>query len=185
LRIGDSATQIQTIKDIKVKEGRTGTLVFVSVQHEIFVTDVRTLVEEMDLVYRGHPTPGAPLPPAIDPPESPEWIFEIIADPVMLFRYSALTLNTHRIHYDREYAVNEEDYQGLVVHGPLTATLLMDLLGRVLPEARVKHVKFRATRPLFESDPFRIEGKREGDEALLWAVDSRGALAMVCEVTFE
>ncbi len=185
LCIGDSARQVQTVKDITLKEGRTGTLVFVSVQHEIFVSDARTMVEEMDLVYRDNPAPNAPPPPAMDPPGGAEWISEITPDPVMLFRYSALTLNTHRIHYDREYALNEEGYQGLVVHGPLTATLLMDLLRRELPEARVKHVRFRATRPLFDNDPFRLEGKSESDGALLWAVDSVGRLAMTCEVVLE
>ena len=185
LSIGDSARQVQTVKDITLKEGRTGVLVFVSVQHEIFVSDARTMVEEMDLVYRDHPQPDAPPPPAVDPPGGAEWISEIRPDPVMLFRYSALTLNTHRIHYDREYALNEEGYQGLVVHGPLTATLLVDLLRRELPKARVKQVRFRATRPLFDNDPFRLEGNTEGDGALLWAVDSVGRLAMTCEVALE
>lgn len=186
LLIGDSARQVQTVKDITVKEGRwSGPLVFVSVQHEIFVSDVRTMVEEMDLVYRDNPKPDAPPPPATAPPGGAEWISEIKPDPVMLFRYSALTLNTHRIHYDRDYAMNEEGYQGLVVHGPLTATLLMDLLRRELPEARVRHVRFRATRPLFDNDPLRLEGKKDGDGALLWAVDSVGRLAMTCEVELE
>jgi 3-methylfumaryl-CoA hydratase len=182
LRIGDSACQKQTVKDIKIKEGRTGTLVFVNIQHEIFVGDRRSMVEEMNLVYRDYPVPGTPPPPAIEPPGGPEWILEIIPDPVMLFRYSALTQNTHRIHYDREYAMDEESYQGLVVQAPLTATLLMDFLWRSLPGVRVKHVKFRATRPLFDGKPIRLEGKRDGKEVLLWAVDSEGALAMMVEV---
>ena len=183
LRIGDSAAQKQTIKDIKVKEGRTGTLAFVSVQHEIFVDDTRAMVEEMNLVYRNYSVAGMPPPPAIEPPEGSEWILEITPDPVMLFRYSALTQNSHRIHYDREYAMNEEGYAGLVVQAPLTVTLLMDLLWRSLPGARVKHIKFRATRPLFDGKPIRLEGKRQGEEVLLSAVDSAGALAMKVGVT--
>jgi len=136
----------------------------------------------MNLVYRDHPLPGTPPPPVIEPPVGSEWISEITPDPVLLFRYSALIQISHRIHYDRDYAVNEEGYPGLVVQGPLTVTLLMDLLWRSLPGAHVKHVKFRATRPLFDGELLRLEGKRKDKEVLLWAVDSAGALAMTAEV---
>jgi 3-methylfumaryl-CoA hydratase len=91
-------------------------------------------------------------------------------------------MNTHRIHYDRAYAMNEEGYQGLVVQAPLTVTLLMDLLTRELPDARAKQINFRATRPLFDGETIRLEGKTEGDSVLLWAVDSEGALAMKVNV---
>jgi 3-methylfumaryl-CoA hydratase len=168
-----------------MKEGRSGTLVFVTVQNEIFVSADCCMVEDMNLVYRDHSTPGEPSPPSVEPPQHPDWMREIIPDPVMLFRYSALTLNTHRIHYDREYAMNEEGYKGLVVQGPLTVTLIMDLLRRELPNARIKQIEFRATRPLFDGEPIRIEGKTQEDGVLLWAVDSKGALAMKAEVVLE
>ncbi len=184
LRIGDTARLVQTVADIKLKEGKSGTLLFVTVDCEIFAGTKRTMVEEMNLVYRDHPAPNAPPPPATAPPTDPEWSVVIDPDPVLLFRYSALTGNTHRIHYDREYAMNEEGYQGLVVHGPLTATFLMDLIGREMPDARIKQTRFRATRPLFDGRPFTVEGKREERGATLWAVDPEGAMAMTMTVEF-
>lgn len=185
LKIGDSVRQVQTVKNIQIKEGRAGILVFVTVFHEMFVADKLAATEEMNLVYRDFPAPSEQPPPVVQPPQDPEWVKEINPDPVMLFRYSALTMNTHRIHYDREYAINEENYQGLLVQAPLTATLIMDLLKSELPEPHVEQIKFRATRPLFDGKPIKIEGKRVDEGALLWAVDFQGNLAMKAEVKLK
>ncbi len=185
LKIGDSVRQVQTVKNIQIKEGRVGILVFVAVFHEIFVSDELAVTEEMNLVYRDFPAPSEQLPPVIQSPQDPEWIREINPDLVMLFRYSALTMNTHRIHYDREYAINEENYQGLLVQAPLTVTLIMDLLMNELPNAHVEQINFRATRPLFDGKPIRIEGKRVDEGALLWGIDFQGALAMTVEVKLK
>ena len=124
------ATRVSTIKDIAVKQGRSGTLVFVTVRHEVSDAGGLVLADEHDIVYRGEAALAAPAIPA---PEHAQWRREIRPDPVLLFRYSAVTFNGHRIHYDHPYATQVEGYPGLVVHGPLIATLLMDLLRRNRP----------------------------------------------------
>ena len=125
------------------------------------------------------PKPGgaAPSPPA---PQHCDWQREISPDPALLFRYSALTFNAHRIHYDRPYAMNVEGYPGLVVHGPLIATLLLDLLQRNLPDAQIRNFSFKAIKPTFDLTAFKIGGSRNKDGASvqLWAKHPDGALAM-------
>ena len=111
-----------------------------------------------------------------------EFSREIVPDPVLLFRYSALTFNGHRIHYDRSYCENAEGYPGLVVHGPLTATLLMDLYLRQRPGASVSAFRFRARRPLFDIDPFSVCGVHRPGGAGLWALDHEGFVAMTAEL---
>ena len=132
------------------------------------------MVEEQDIVYRGH-SGSAPPPPA---PPSALWSRTLRPDDVLLFRYSSLTFNAHRIHYDRRYAVETEGYPGLVVHGPLIATLLLDLVHRNLPQAKVSRFSFRAISPLFDTAPFTICGHPEGNQVRLWAQNENGALAM-------
>jgi 3-methylfumaryl-CoA hydratase len=163
--------------DIKEKSGRSGPLVFVVVRHEISNADGLAVAEEHDIVYRDH-GPAAPAQPA---PADAAWDRTIEADDVFLFRYSALTFNAHRIHYDRRYATEVEGYPGLVVHGPLIATLLMDLLRRYQPMAEVARFSFRAVSPLFDTQPFVVCGKPEGRTIQLWAKDAAGNLAMSAE----
>ena len=174
---GESVTRVSRILDVHLKEGRTGPLVFVGVRHEISNAAGLALVEEHDIMYRG-PAAGVREPPSAS--ADAVWQREMLADEVLLFRYSALTFNGHRIHYDRRYATEEERYPGLVVHGPLLATLLLDLLRRNLPEARLKWVQFRAVSPLFDTAAFRICGKPEpeGRAIRLWAQNVAGGLAM-------
>jgi 3-methylfumaryl-CoA hydratase len=124
-----------------------------------------------------------PAPPQPAPGDA-RWRQEIAPDPVLLFRYSALTFNGHRIHYDRPYTTEVEGYPGLVVQGPLLATLLLELLARNAPDAEVSGFTFRARRPVFDTGPFAVEGRREGDGALLWARDNDGHLAMSAEAAF-
>ena len=135
IRVGEAIARISRIQDVTVKSGRTGPLVFVTVRHEISANNLVAMTEEHDIVYRGNPGPGNAAPPPSATPGEPTWMRMIDPDPVLLFRYSALTLNSHRIHYDRPYATGVEGYPGLVVHGPLIATLLVDLLRRHLPRA--------------------------------------------------
>jgi 3-methylfumaryl-CoA hydratase len=176
LRIGDIIVRASTIGDVSHKQGRSGELVFVLARHAVSDAAGVALTEEHDIVYRGLPSPGAAAPQAA--PSDHSWIREIHADAVMLFRYSALTFNGHRIHYDRKYVTEVEGYPGLVIHGPLIATLLMDLLRRNLPKAAVAKFTFRAVSPLFDLAPFFVCGRQDGKTVLLWAKNKDGSLAM-------
>ena len=179
IRIGETVARRATIAKIDAKHGRSGALVFVTVSYELHNAQGVALSEEQDIVYRDNPEPGivAPVPPQA--PVDAHFCREIAPDPVMLFRYSALTFNGHRIHYDRSYATEVEGYPGLVVHGPLIATLLVELLRRELPGAVVKQFDFKAVSPLFDIHPFAVCGKRETDGSVaLWARNHLGQLAM-------
>ncbi len=177
LRIGDEVTRASKIADVTVKEGRSGTLVFVKVQHEITNALGLAIVEEHDIVYRDNPTPGATAPAPQPAPEASDFSRDIVPDPVLLFRYSALTFNGHRIHYDRSYVTEVEGYPGLIVHGPLIATLLLDL-ARCNVSRPVKRFEFRAVRPLFDIHPFSVHGVQRDGALKLWARDHTGALTM-------
>jgi 3-methylfumaryl-CoA hydratase len=178
LRVGEAVTRVSTIKDVTVKEGRTGSLVFVCVRHEFSNAQGLALAEEHDIVYRDAPASDAPQPEPTPAPRDEQFSREIVPDPVLLFRYSALTFNGHRIHYDRSYVTGVEGYPGLIVHGPLIATLLMDLLRRNLPDATVQRFSFKAVRPTFDIHPFTVCGKREGSTVTLWGRDHEGWLTM-------
>lgn len=186
IRLGDTVTRVSRVAEIALKEGRAGPLVFVRVDHEISGSEGPALKEEHDIVYRDVPASG--LPPATAPsaPEGAVWRRTVAPDPVMLFRYSALTFNGHRIHYDQPYATKVEGYPGLVVHGPLIATLLMDLIRRERPEARLARFAFRAVSPLFDTATFAVEGKPspDGRTAAVWARGPGDALAMTGDATF-
>ena len=171
LRIGEAATRRSVIEDVAVKQGRSGTLCFVTVRHEIEVGGAARLTEWHDLVFREDPAPGAPSP---EPPPAPEPVdpVEVVPGETMLFRYSALTFNGHRIHYDVDYCRDMEGYPGLVVHGPLTGTLLAGLAeARMGPLSRFA---FTARAPLFAPAPFVIDGSKDR----FWARRGDGGLAM-------
>lgn len=186
LRVGDSVTRLSTIAAISQKTGRSGPLVFVKVRHEIRRGDEAAiaLAEMHDIVYRDAPRAGDAAPPPAAAPAA-AWERRIVPDDVLLFRYSALTFNSHRIHYDRRYATATEGYPGLVVHGPLLATLLLDLLRERRPERTVIRFVFRALSPLFDIDPFFVCGEpaNDGKTVRLWAKDHRGGLAMDATAT--
>ncbi len=177
LRVGDQIARETRVIDLKEKSGRSGPLVFVLVRHEISNSAGLAIAEEHDIVYRGH-AGGGPAQPA---PADAAWERTIQADDVLLFRYSALTFNAHRIHYDRRYATEVEHYPGLVVHGPLIATLLMDLLRQNMTDASVARFSFRAVSPLFDTAPFALCGKPNGGTVQLWARNAEGGLAMTAE----
>ena len=181
--IGAALTRTSTIDSVSVKEGASGRLVFVTVRHEITQGGLPAITEEHDIVYRDLPAPGAPAAAPKSAPPNPRWSRTIHPDPVLLFRYSALTFNGHRIHYDRSYVTEVEGYPGLIVHGPLIATLLVDLVRRELPGTRIARFSFRALAPLFDTDSFAVCGAPAADGATinLWAQNSRGELAMQAE----
>ncbi len=184
LRVGQALTRSSRIQDVLVKEGRTGPLVFVQVQHEIVADGALAIREEHDIVYRDLPAPGEPAPAAVPAPGDAAWARTITPDDVLLFRYSALTFNGHRIHYDRRYVTEIEGYPGLIVHGPLIATLLLDLLRRERPQARVSHFSFKAMKPLFDIAAFQVCGQPGADDKVaLWARTPDGHVAMQASAT--
>ena len=178
LKIGERMSRTSRITDVSSKEGRSGKLVFVTVRHEIANEGGVALGEEHDIVYRENPRADAPVSKPTPAPAGETFSREILPNPVLLFRYSALTFNSHRIHYDRPYVTEVEGYPGLIVHGPLIATLLVDLLRRNLPQANVHRFSFRAIRPLFDIHRFTVCGRRDGNRIALWARDQDGWLAM-------
>jgi len=189
LLVGDTLARTSTIVDVKEKSGRTGTLLFVRVRHEIRRNGAAqvALTEHHNIVYREAPRPGDVAPPPVAAPAEFAWRREVVADDVLLFRYSALTFNGHRIHYDRKYVTEVEGYPGLIVHGPLIATLLMDLLRREWPQARVSRFEFKAVRPTFDIHPFSVHGQPapDGKSVRLWGRDHEGWLTMDATATLE
>jgi 3-methylfumaryl-CoA hydratase len=179
VRAGQAINRTSRIADVRMKDGRTGPLVFVNVHHEIRAEGQLAIHEEHDIVYRDMPAPGESAPAGVPAPTNAQWTREIRPDDVLLFRYSALTFNGHRIHYDRRYVTEVEGYPGLIVHGPLIATLLLDLLRRQLPGAQVRHFSFKAMKPIFDIAPFHVCGRLDGDKTVkLWAVTPEGHIAM-------
>lgn len=185
LRVGGTYTRTSRIADVQHKEGRTGPLVFVVVRHEIGNAEGIALAEEQDLVYRDHPQPSETMPASQLATKDAKWERVVQPDDVLLFRYSALTFNAHRIHYDWRYATKVEGYPGLVVHGPLIATLLLDSVRRNMPEVEVTRFSFRAVNPLFDTAAFWVCGKPEGDAKTisLWARNESGGLATTATAT--
>lgn len=186
LRIGDRVQRESHIASISHKSGRSGDLLFVVIRHVFRNDKGLALTEEHDIVYRAAARPGEAAPAPTSAAPGAPWRREIVPDPVLLFRYSALTFNGHRIHYDRTYVTLEEGYPGLVVHGPLIATLLVDLTHRERPDARLAAFQFKAVRPTFDLHPFHLSGEPspDGQTARLWASDHEGWLTMQAEATF-
>jgi len=189
VRVGDAVERTSTIADVTEKEGRTGKLVFVKVRHEVRCNQATepAIVEFHDIVYREAKRADDVEPPPQPAPTGAAWQREIVPDDVLLFRYSALTFNGHRIHYDRKYVTEVEGYPGLIVHGPLIATLLMDLVRRNAPQADVATFRFRAVRPTFDLHPFRVNGQvqPDGKAIKLWAQDHEGWLTMDAVATLR
>lgn len=185
LVIGAQATRTSRILDVNVKQGASGPLAFVTVAHEMAIGGQMAIYEEHDIVYRDNPQPGSAPPKAKLAPVSAAWSRQIVPDSVLLFRYSALTFNGHRIHYDRGYVTGVEDYPGLIVHGPLVATLLAELLRAQMPKRRLLAFSFRAVGPLFDIAPFSVHGEPDADGCTirLWAANAQGELAMQAEAT--
>ena len=180
LTIGEAATREGKILAVKEKSGKAGKLVFVTVCYRIRQGGEVRIEEEQDIVYK-EPGPLIPEPmPLRSLPSAPTgtWVEEVTPDTVLLFRFSALTFNAHRIHYDRPYALDEEGYPGLVVHGPLTAVMLAGLTERYSPDRRIVEFTFQGRAPLFDFYPFRLMGRPEGDTVALEAQGPDGKTSM-------
>lgn len=182
IKIGDEVKRISTIKDITLKQGSTGPLVFVTVAHDIYKGETLAISEQKNIVYRDAPKNNNSSVAKMAPDDA-MWSKKVSLNSVLLFRYSALTFNGHRIHYDRDFAVNQEGYDGLVVHGPLTATLLLNLLHEQLPDAQIDNFQFRGVRPLFDHDIIHLKGRIDGQKIKLWASNNDCELAMTAEAT--
>ncbi|MEM7119223.1 MAG: MaoC family dehydratase N-terminal domain-containing protein [Chloroflexota bacterium] len=177
LRLGDYASKTSRIKSIVEKNGRSGALCFVLVEHEISVGGNVCLQEEQTIVYREPVQAGGKAAQASPAPTNADFSASHTPDPIMLFRYSALTFNGHRIHYDVDFCREHEGYPGLVVHGPLIATLLLDLFyqqGRQISE-----FSYRGRSPLFNPNPFSVHGTADGQA---WASNYAGGLAMTAQI---
>ncbi|MFO1157002.1 MAG: MaoC family dehydratase N-terminal domain-containing protein [Rhodospirillales bacterium] len=186
LRIGEHAERHSTIKDVSVKTGRTGRLVFVTVRHQVAGASGVAVIDEHDIVYREDVGAGSSGRPGTPAPAEPSYAEEVKADATMLFRYSALTFNGHRIHYDRAYATQVEGYPGLVVHGPLLATLMVDLAARSWPHRRIANFEFRGLRPIIDTDAFTVCAAPKTRDILdVWIADCHGMLAMQGQTGFS
>lgn len=179
--LGSQAEKQSTIQSITPKEGRSGKLIFVVVEHEISADGRTCLTEQQTIVYREPVQYCDSVGPAQPAPTDGEFSVTYRPDPMLLFRYSALTFNTHRIHYDVDFCRQHEVYPDLVVHGPLTATLLLDLIAHQCPEKQIASFAYRGLSPLFNPHPFSVNGKENGTA---WASDHKGGLAMSAQVTF-
>jgi 3-methylfumaryl-CoA hydratase len=187
LHVGERIRRESEIGDVSVKRGKSGTLVFVLVRHRVIGENGLALEEEHDIVYRPAPTADLPAAAPAPPPAGAPWRRVIEPDPVLLFRYSALTFNGHRIHYDHPYVTKVEGYPGLIVHGPLIATLLLDLATAHVPSEAIARFAFRAVSPLFDTAPFSVNGApaEDGRSARLWAANEMGAYAMTADLAFR
>jgi 3-methylfumaryl-CoA hydratase len=186
LRVGDEVHRESTIKEINVKQGRTGQMVFVTVNTDLTTARGLAITEEQDLVYREAAPGGTPPQPPQPAPGITVWSRVVTPDPVMLFRYSALTFNGHRIHYDLPYVTQTEGYPGLVMNGGLT-TLLVFELARTHASTPVRTISSRNVRALFVNQPITLAGEPSTDNktAKLWALNPDGALALTAEAEFR
>jgi 3-methylfumaryl-CoA hydratase len=162
LRFGESITRRAELASTAVKQGRSGEMLFVTVRHTFLRGRTEVAVEEQDLVYRSGDPAAKPTSPSYEAPEADApWLLRMTTDPVLLFRFSALTYNAHRIHYDEAYATQIEGHSGLVVHGPLLALLCLELPRR--HGRTVTELAFRARSPVYAGQPFAVCGNPEGD----------------------
>lgn len=184
--VGEWIKKTTTIEAVTPKVGKTGDLVFLKLKHEIEGNNGIAVTEIQDVVYREEAKtsltydilPSAPFPAV--------WSRDVEPTPVLLFRFSALTMNSHRIHYDRKYVMEVENYPGLLVHGPLTQILLMDLFRHRLSNKLLKDISVRAVSPLYDTHVFKIQGcaDNDGKSANLWALNHNDKLAMTLEASF-
>lgn len=186
LRVGEIMVRKSEILSVEPKQGKSGSLVFVTVRHTVTAGKDAAVVEEHDIVYRDAAKAGDSPPKGKPAPQNPKWTRAIAPDPVLLFRFSALTFNGHRIHYDLDYVQHEEHYPGLIVHGPLQTMLLLDLCRREMPGRPVKKLDYRAMHPVFHQERFTVNGNpfADGNAAELWTANAAGNIAMQGTATF-
>jgi len=186
LQVGDEVRRQSVIQDVNIKQGRTGQMVFVTIKTDIASPRGLAITEEQDVVYRAAPAAGTPAQPPQPAPGRAVWSRSVTPDPVMLFRYSALTFNGHRIHYDSPYVTQVEGYPGLVMNGGLT-TLLVFELARTHASTPIRYISSRNVRALFANQPITLGGEPSADNrtAKLWALNPDGALALTAEAEFR
>ena len=184
LRIGESVRREIELADLSAKTGGTGTLVFSTVVGRVSGADGVALEDERRTVFREEVKVGErnQAPRREPAPADVAWRRTITPDPVLLFRFSALTFNSHRIHYDRSWATEVEGYPGLVVHGPLTTTLLVDFARDHNPGRRVLAYGTQARAPLFDTAPFELRGRPTPNGCECWAVTPEGTVAMSADI---
>jgi len=180
LILGEAAEKRSRVQSVELKDGKTGPLVFVAVRHVLSQRGGTCIDEVQNIVYREAPSAPTAMAPG-EPAAQGAFERSLVPDALLLFRFSALTYNGHRIHYDRDYATREEFYPGLVVHGPLQATLLLDLLAHGCPGRTVRSFSFRAVRPVIDGRPLALAGRVNGDRAELWTRDAEGFICMKAE----
>ncbi|MGX9432225.1 MULTISPECIES: FAS1-like dehydratase domain-containing protein [Bradyrhizobium] len=179
LRVGDEPKRVSRISDVSLKSGSTGTLCFVSVHHEVTTPRGLAIRERQDIVYREMTsTPAATSAKAPPPPPVAKHHESHMADPVLLFRYSALTFNGHRIHYDRDYVTKVEGYPGLIFHGPLQAAFIIELAAKLHGGQPPKKFVYRGVQPLFEGSEFSVNANENGEGLELWTANSEGQPTM-------
>lgn len=188
--VGQTVTHRKTIRSIEPKHGQSGEMIFVMLWHEYLIGDKLILTEEQNLIYRPAGSAPASIPEVLDVEHikskfDHQWFEKITPDPVWLMRYSSASFNSHRIHYDRAYAVEREYYPGLLVHGPLSASLLINLYQKNNPKCTISAFQCRATAPLYDIFDFYIMGKKTASGADLWAVGPDGVKAMLVSVGSE
>jgi len=179
LRVGDDSKRTSRITDVTIKTGSTGTLCFVSVEHIITTARGMAIRERQDIVYRDMGS-AAPAMPAKAPPAAPAAKHREIhvSDPVLLFRYSALTFNGHRIHYDRDYVTKVEGYPGLIFHGPLQAALIVEFAAKLHGAKAPKRFSYRGLQPLFEGTEFSVNANDIPTGMELWTANAEGQPTM-------
>ena len=183
VRLGMPAERCSTIVAIEAKHGRSGPLVFVTLQHEIRQRGALCIRERQTLVYREAARSTGELPAAEPARIAAEWSRRFLPSTVLLFRFSALTYNAHRIHYDRDYATRVECYPDLVVHGPLLVIQLLDLVENADIPVALATVRFRAVRPSFVDVPIHLRAQRDGDSIVFCSVDDRNQVGMSAVAT--
>ena len=183
LHVGGPLRRDSEIVSVQTKHGKSGSLVFVTVRHTIYASDAIATVEEHDIVYREAAKPGDPPAAGKSAPAAAQWQREIAPGPTMLFRFSALTFNGHRIHYDLDYVRQEEGYPGLIVHGPMQTLLMLDLCRR--NGADVKKLDYRALHPVFHTERLTVSGNpsEDGSKVDLWTANGAGNYAMTGTAT--
>ena len=186
LKVGDSITKKSEIRSVEPKSGSTGPMVFVTVRHAVSGSAGHSFFEEHDIVYREAAKPGETQREPKPAPTDATWSKKIEADPVLLFRFSALTFNGHRIHYDFPYVTGAEGYPGLIVHGPLLGMVQIELARRSNPDRKPRSFEFRALSPVYAGSPFSVHGRREADGTVTtWIASSTGGLAQTGNVVFQ
>ena len=186
LRIGQALRQETELTDIALKTGGTGTMVFTTVVSRIYGPDGLAVEDERRIVYREEVKAGErnQAPRREPAPTDAPWRRTVTAEPIVLFRFSALTFNSHKIHYDRQWATETEGYPALVVHGPFTQTLLIDFARDHAEGRAFKSFITQARAPLFEGAPFELRGRPSGTGCDLWAVTPEGTVAMSAQAEF-